>query len=247
MMSCCPQLPQVFIRFFALVAASALTGFCVCADYNGSVIAATLTLGSLMAYLYAWPRLSAALQGSLPWNLCVFSILCGACLVLASLSKRLTDSGHGAATVALLSQMVFFGLFSLANALYYDVTGKCVQTAAAAVAAEARWAGRELSNPDHEGDFGMTPGPAVPPFFIVFVLNSCASVAVQSISTFFVFQWASSSVLFGFFVFGCMAAAGVLGPVLAAAAARLGCAKAIKTNPEAQYRPTHIHEYESSP
>ncbi len=236
-MHCCHPHRQVCPVIGLLSAEGTPVCHLLCADFNGTVVAATLAAGSLMAYTYAWPNLARVLRSALPWKLCVFSVLCCACLVLASMSLHLPVSREQAAGVALSAQLVYFGVFSLANALYYDVTGQCVQKAADAVAAQARWSGQ-----DDSGTVDMADS-AVPPFFIVFVLNSCASVAIQSISTFIVFQWAKMEVLSAFFVFGCVVAGGVLVPPLTWSLGQLGCLHAIRVNPEAVYRPTHLQDY----
>ena len=153
-------------------------------------------------------------------------------------------SYEGQAAVPLAAQCAYFGVFSLTNALYYDRTGAVVQEAAEAVAAEARWRGDDAPQdrvPAAKRGFERgTDASSVPPFFIVFTLNTCVSVLVQAVSTFVVFQHWHSSVRQAYFMFACMAATGA-GVIPACALLKhLGCLRPMATSPEAVYRPTHL-------
>ena len=198
-------------------------------DFNGTFQALSLLLATCAALLY---RLPALHRGASRWPaavttgvsvvgglflLGVFWLHRSAAVPGAEPSSPAAALQQRSVLLPLLSLSAYYALHAFANAMYYDLTAKCVARCASLDSGGAlsspRFPSVPEAHPSQESTAmrrarGSDHGTALPPFFVIFVLNACVSVVVQSLSTLFVFQLAAASVPAGYALFGGVLAAG---------------------------------------
>jgi hypothetical protein len=121
----------------------------------------------------------------------------------------------------LLALAIYFAIHALANILYLELTGLAVQEAADRVNAAPLWIEGPLQNQlvlpccVHDSHTQRAPPKELPPFFLVFALNACLSVAAQSVSTMLVFSVAHVSIFRAYCAFGAILLLGSIVPFMA--------------------------------
>lgn len=122
-----------------------------------------------MSFGYGCKTLQRFARANSAWVLLGISLANTALLAVVGQSRAIAHGRTESTALALCALFLYFGLHALGNALYYDVTSCAIEQARV-----------ELGSAEKAG--------AIPPVFIVFTLNSCTSLAVQSFSTWLIFQ-----------------------------------------------------------